>query len=230
MIAVVDYCKGNLRSVQRGIIDAGGDAVITDDPAVIAEAEAVVLPGVGSFADAAASMEELGQMAAVRQAIIDGKPFLGICLGEQLMYEFGLEHAPSEDEPIEGLGAVPGTVVQLPSRDEQGNQYKIPHVGWNSVEFTQDCPLFEGIDSGEYFYFTHSYVGADSPFTVATTTHSVTFPSAVATSDRVFGVQFHPEKSSDAGAKMLRNFVAVVERVRDEDDSDEGDDLGEFAL
>ena len=225
MIAVVDYCKGNLRSVQRGLIDAGADAVITDDPAVIAEAEAVVLPGVGAFADAAASMEEFGQMAAVRQAIIEGKPFLGICLGENLLYEGGEEGAPDADHPIDGIGAVPGVARKLPATDGEGNLYKIPHVGWNSIEFEPGCPLLDGIEPGEYLYFTHSYVGADSPYTVATTTHSITFPCVVAPSDRVFGVQFHPEKSSDAGAKLLRNFLAIVEQVRNEDDTDDEEDI-----
>lgn len=221
MIAVVDYCKGNLRSVQRGIIDAGGNAVITDDPAMIAEAEAVVLPGVGAFADASLSMQESGQMAAVRQAIIEGKPFLGICLGEHLLFEGGLEGAENPEEPIEGIGAVPGIAAKLPSRDAEGNSYKVPHVGWNSIEFTEGCELLDGIENGEYFYFTHSYAGAESPYTVATTTHSITFPSVIAASDRVFGVQFHPEKSSDAGAKLLKNFIAIVERVRDEVDVDD---------
>lgn len=223
MIAVVDYCKGNLRSVERGLIDAGGDARITDDPAVIAAADAVVLPGVGAYGDAAASMEESGQMAAVRQAIIDGKPFLGICLGEHLLFEGGVEGAEDPEHPIEGVGAIPGIVGKIPSADEQGNTYKIPHVGWNSIEFEGECPLLKGIPSGEYFYFTHSYMAPEGPFTVATTTHSVTFPSVVAASDRVFGVQFHPEKSSDAGHVLLRNFLDIVEQVAAADDEDTDD-------
>ena len=210
MIAVVDYCKGNLRSVQRGLIDAGADAVITDDPAVIAEAEAVVLPGVGAFADAAASMEESGQMAAVRQAIIEGKPFLGICLGEHLLYEGGEEGAPDADHPIDGIGAVPGVARKLPATDGEGNLYKIPHVGWNSIEFEPGCPLLDGIEPGEYFYFTHSFIAPENPCTLATTTHSVSFPCAVSWNETAFGVQFHPEKSSDAGMTLLENYLRVV--------------------
>lgn len=233
MIAVVDYCKGNLRSVERGLIDAGGDAHITDDPAVIAAADAVVLPGVGAFADAANSMEESGQMAAVRQAIINGKPFLGICLGEHLLFEGGTEDAPSVDEPVDGIGALPGVADKIPSYDAEGNLYKVPHVGWNSIEPADpaatsfDCPLLEGIEPGEYFYFTHSYIAPNSEFNVATTTHSVTFPCVVASGDRVFGVQFHPEKSSDAGLKLLKNFVNIVERVKNEVDVDDDEIEGE---
>lgn len=221
MIAVVDYCKGNLKSVERGLRAVGGDAHITDNPEVIRDADAVVLPGVGSFADASQHMVESGQMGAVRDAIAAGKPFLGICLGEHLLFETGVEGAagPGVDGAAEdpslpvGLGVVSGTVVRMPSRDAQGVLCKVPHVGWNSVEFTAECPLFEGIASGEYFYFTHSYIAPENECTVAATTHSVTFPCAVQ-KGKVFGVQFHPEKSSDAGAKVLANFLKVVEACK----------------
>ncbi len=221
MIAVVDYCKGNLKSVERGLRAVGGDAHITDNPEVIRDADAVVLPGVGSFADASQHMVESGQMGAVRDAIAAGKPFLGICLGEHLLFETGVEGAagPGVDGAAEdpslpvGLGVVSGTVVRMPSKDAQGVLYKVPHVGWNSVEFTAECPLFEDIASGEYFYFTHSYIAPENECTVATTTHSVTFPCAVQ-KGKVFGVQFHPEKSSDAGAKVLANFLKVVEACK----------------
>ena len=157
----------------------------------------------------------------MRDAIAAGKPFLGICLGEHLLFEAGVEGAagPGVDGvmgephlPV-GLGVVSGTVARMPSKDAQGVLYKVPHVGWNSVEFTAECPLFEGIASGEYFYFTHSYIAPENECTVATTTHSVTFPCA-AQKGKVFGVQFHPEKSSDAGAKVLANFLKVVEACK----------------
>ena len=221
MIAVVDYCKGNLKSVERGLRAVGGDARITDSPEEILAADAVVLPGVGSFADASAHMVESGQMEAVRSAIAAGKPFLGICLGEHLLFASGVEGAAgpgvdgdpeSCDLPV-GLGEIPGTVVRMPAQDAEGASYKVPHVGWNSVEFTSECLLFEGIESGEYFYFTHSYIAPENDCTVATTTHSVTFPCAVQKGN-VFGVQFHPEKSSDAGAKVLANFLNVVESCK----------------
>lgn len=237
MIAVVDYRKGNLKSVERGLIAAGGEARITDDAATIARADAIVLPGVGAFADAAATMEELGQMQVIRERIAAGVPFLGICLGQHLMFEEGAEGSPQEDDETstnnaKGLAILPGVVTAMPRIDAEGVSYKVPHVGWNTIvpsacqptelldaavsladvgePVTFNCPLFEGIASGEYFYFTHSYIAPNGSFAVATTTHSVVFPSAVQYGDVAFGVQFHPEKSSDAGAQVLRNFVNIV--------------------
>lgn len=228
MIAVVDYCKGNLKSVERGLRAVGGEARITDDPACITHAAGIVLPGVGSFADASATMIETGQLAAIQEAIAQGTPFLGICLGLHLLFDNGVEGAggPGIDGSFDekgnptlalpsGLGEIAGTVVHMPSRDSAGTLFKVPHVGWNSIEFDEharaSCPLLEGIEPGEYFYFTHSYVAPSNPYTQATTTHSMTFPSMVQQGDTVFGVQFHPEKSSDAGAHLLRNFVRIVE-------------------
>ena len=220
MIAVVDYCKGNLRSVERGLIDAGGDACITDDPEVIAAADAVVLPGVGAFADASETMLKTGQMQAIRESIKQGKLFLGICLGEHLLFTEGTEgavNASTEGDAqthttVEGLGVIPGTVDRIPAFDEAGKRYKVPHVGWNSIEFDIDCtcPLLKGVKPGEYFYFTHSYIAPQSEATIATTTHSVTFPCVVQKGETAFGVQFHPEKSSDAGAQVMKNFVQLV--------------------
>ncbi len=281
MIAVVDYQKGNLKSVERGLIAAGGKAFITADASEIAKADAIVLPGVGAFADAAATMCELGQMEVIRERVRAGVPFLGICLGEHLMFEHGVEGAP-EGSPACGLGLLPGTVVAMPRYDEQGKAFKVPHVGWNTIEMpacnggaaippcggvggnavlssggvgggaarssaakrglfehgafldstpqpggdfafpdsaTQPgsepafaCPLFDGIAPGEYFYFTHSYIAPTGSHTIAETTHSVRFTSAIQYGDRAFGVQFHPEKSSDAGARVLANFVAIAAR------------------
>lgn len=216
MIAVVDYHKGNLMSVERGIEAAGGEALITDDAGVIARADGVVLPGVGAFADASATMIELGQMDAIRERIAAGVPFLGICLGMHLLFEEGTEGAPDEDDEESshnalGLAVLPGVVCRMPRVDEAGNTFKVPHVGWNTVALGEGCPLFDGIPTGEYFYFTHSYIAPSGPFAVGETTHSVAFPSAVQYGDACFGVQFHPEKSSDAGAAVLRNFVRIVE-------------------
>jgi imidazole glycerol-phosphate synthase subunit HisH len=220
MIAVVDYCKGNLKSVERGLRAVGGDAFITDNPEDIARAEAVVLPGVGAFADASQTMIKTGQMRAIRAAIEAGKPFLGICLGEHLLFEKGTEGAQIEGEQnegtqatSEGLSLLKGTVEKMPEFDEAQRRYKIPHVGWNSIEFDTSlaCPLLAGIEPGEHFYFTHSYIAPQTSATIATTTHSTTFPSVVRVNDVVYGVQFHPEKSSDAGAQVLKNFLAIVE-------------------
>lgn len=218
MIAVVDYCKGNLKSVERGLRGVGGDASITDDPRVIARAEAIVLPGVGAFKDASDTMQATGQMAAIRDAIARGVPFLGICLGEHLLFSEGSEGS-SDGKTSAGLGIISGVVDRLPDTDAEGAQYKIPHVGWNSIEFdptniSETCPLLEGIKPGEYFYFTHSFCAPDNECTQATTTHSITFPSVVRAGEYVYGVQFHPEKSSDAGAAVLKNFLTIVQRAR----------------
>ncbi len=223
MIAVVDYKKGNLLSVERGLRAVGGDARITDDAATIAAADAIVLPGVGAFADAVATMNELGQMDAIRSRVSAGVPFMGICLGLHLLFEEGTEGAPVTGNP-RGLGILPGCVDRMPAADAAGNAFKVPHVGWNTVEFvsageagaagaTEPCPLFDGIPSGTYFYFTHSYIAPETKAAVATTTHSVTFPCAVQHGN-VFGLQFHPEKSSDAGARVLRNFVDFAAGAR----------------
>ena len=223
-IAVVDYHKGNLKSVERGLAAAGGDVLVTDDAAAIARADAVVLPGVGAFADAAATMEAFGQAGVVRERIAAGVPFLGICLGMHLMFEEGVEGAPDEDDEssthnARGLAVLPGVVGAMPKQDEQGLSYKVPHVGWNTVRFPGErrggevdgsSPLFDGIPSGTYFYFPHGFIAPSGPFVVGETAHSVTFPSAVQYGDVAFGVQFHPEKSSDAGARLLRNFVSIV--------------------
>ena len=219
MIAVVDYQKGNLKSAERGLIAAGGEALITADASEIAKADAIVLPGVGAFADAAATMCELGQMEAIRDRVRAGVPFLGICLGEHLMFEHGVEGAP-EGNPACGLGLLPGTVVAMPRCDAQGKAFKVPHVGWNTIEMPAcngselafACPLFDGIAPGEYFYFTHSFIAPTGSHTIAETTHSTRFTSAVQFGECAFGVQFHPEKSSDAGARVLANFVAIAAR------------------
>lgn len=213
MIAVIDYCKGNLKSVERGLNGVGADARITDDPQVIREADALVLPGVGSFADTARTMVETGQAEAIRETIAAGKPFLGICLGQHLLFSGGTEHAGKEG-PVAGLNIIEGVAYKMPAQDSEGRTHKIPHVGWNSIEFEEGTsPLFEGISPGEYFYFTHSYIAPETTATIATTTHTIAFPSAVQVGDRVFGVQFHPEKSSTAGAQLLKNFVDLANRV-----------------
>ena len=212
MIVVVDYHKGNLKSVERGLIGVGADARITDDVTQIAAADAIVLPGVGAFTDAASAMRELGQDKVIVERINAGVPFLGICLGLHLMFEGGTEHAEGDSTP--GLGLIPGIVDAMPKNDLRGNAFKIPHVGWNSVDYLSNRPnpLFKNIPDGEYFYFTHSFIAPHACETIATTTHSVTFPSVVQVGKCAYGVQFHPEKSSDAGAKLLANFVELTRK------------------
>ena len=217
-IAVVDYHKGNLLSVEQGLDAAGGAARITDDPLVIAGAAGIVVPGVGAFADAMEYMAASGQDRALVAAARAGVPILGICLGMQLLFERGNEHAqppvPGEVPPwVEGLGLLAGEVPRMEARG-----VKVPHMGWNAADLAPSasrCPLFAGVEDGTYFYFTHSYVcePADESVVVARTEHGVPFVSAVWDGGRVFGCQFHPEKSSAAGARIMRNFVRAVEEA-----------------
>lgn len=219
-IAVVDYCKGNLASVQRGLADAGFDTRITDQPGDILAADGIVLPGVGSFADAMTTMEASGQADALRSALSDGVPFLGICLGVHLLFDWG-DEGVAKGERMAGLGALPGHIERMDAFDAEGKKHKIPHVGWNSLEFTdavqgneQVAKLFDGVDDGSFFYYTHSYcaVPDEKSDVVGTSTHARTFASAVAR-DNIFGVQFHPEKSSRDGLRILRNFGEIVNRA-----------------
>lgn len=214
-VVLVDYHKGNIRSVERGLQAAGATVLVSDRPADVRAADAVVLPGVGAFSDAAATLEELGLAAALKEVCAAGVPFLGICLGMHLMFAGGEEHASAE-APAPGLGLLPGVVGRVPAVDDAGRAFKVPHVGWNSVELVPDAAplsraLFEDIRDGEFFYFTHSFQAPKGPGTVARTCHAQWFPSAVAVPGKPqFGVQFHPEKSSDAGAQLLANFVRIA--------------------
>ncbi len=217
-IVVVDYHKGNLLSVARGLDDVGAEAIVTDDPHRIAAADAVVLPGVGSFEDAMGYMTESGQDQAVVEACRRGVPFLGICLGLQLLFDRGdervdgVEHA--DDDPgrwVAGLGLVGGSVTRLRS-----DRLKVPHVGWDQIHLTDHgraCPLFEGVPEGANAYFTHSYaVDSDVDWAlVSTRTHYVRSFASSVWRDNVFGVQFHPEKSSGVGLRILRNFAVMAE-------------------
>ena len=207
-IVIVDYHKGNLSSVERGISDAGGEALVSDDPAVIRAAAGVVLPGVGSFGDAMAFLRESGEAEALLAALERGVPFLGICLGLQLLFERGNE--TDDGSWAEGLGVLAGSATRLES-----DRLKVPHVGWDQVHLTDHgraCPLLRDVPEGANVYFTHSFALADdvADDVVAARTHYVrSFASAV-WRDNVFGVQFHPEKSSAVGGAMLSAFVDVV--------------------
>jgi len=206
MIAIVDYGMGNLRSVQKGFEHAGvADIVVTSDPAVVASADGVVLPGVGAFRDAAATLRDSGLREVLLERIAAGVPFLGICLGMQLLASVGLE-----DGEWEGLGLVPGACERLPGG------VKVPHIGWNTVSYPRESRLFSGIPEGTAFYFVHSYhLRPDDPsWMIGAATHGITFTAAVGRGD-VYAVQFHPEKSSTMGLRLLGNFGEIVEeRVR----------------
>ncbi len=242
-IIVVDYHKGNLSSVVRGLARAGATAEASDDPQVIRAADGVILPGVGSFYDAIAFMSEHGQDAAVLDAIAAGVPFLGICLGMQLLFDRGNEGVPSEGDVAtvrstqlspSGEGLAPGTVFEadgahwvrglglLRGSCERldGSRLKVPHVGWDQVHLTPEgaaSPLLTGFPEGANMYFTHSYVACDAetPKVLARTHYTQSFPCVVG-QERVFGIQFHPEKSSGRGLEILKNFVGVVREAHAE--------------
>lgn len=201
-IAIVDYRMGNLRSVEKGFQAAGVEGVgITDDPEALSRAQGIVLPGVGAFRDSAANLKASGMQETLMRRVAEGVPLLGICLGMQLLVTLGLE-----DGEWQGLGLVPGVCDRLPAG------VKVPHIGWNTVDYPVPSPLFEGIPEGSAFYFVHSYrvVPEDLSAVIGSTTYGVPFSAAVQ-SGNVFGVQFHPEKSSGAGLALLRNFARVVE-------------------
>lgn len=199
MIAIVDYGAGNLMSVKKALDFIGEQSVITSDCKVIEAAERVILPGVGSFGDAMDSMRKKGLNKTVEHAALSGKPFLGICLGLQLLFKSSQE-SPSAN----GLGILSGNISLIP-----GNaQLKVPHVGWNSVETKPQSRLFAGIPSGSYFYFVHSYYlnGADSAVVAGKTNYGVEIECAIE-KENLFATQFHPEKSGEIGLQLLKNFA-----------------------
>jgi glutamine amidotransferase len=201
MIAIIDYEMGNLRSVQKAFERVGHAAIVTSDPAVLADAEKIVLPGVGAFRDAIAALRKRKLVEPIHEAIESRRPFLGICLGLQLLFDKSYE-----DGEYEGLGIVPGEVVRFSVPAE----YKVPHMGWNQIQFRQRPAIFDGIDDGEHFYFVHSYYVAPRDKTVIATEtdYAQPFCSSVYR-DNLFAVQFHPEKSQAAGLKLLKNFAEL---------------------
>ncbi|HHY91818.1 MAG TPA: imidazole glycerol phosphate synthase subunit HisH [Firmicutes bacterium] len=200
MIAIVDYGMGNLGSVSRALKALGEEVCISADPAEITAAQGVILPGVGAFGDAMAELRTRRLVEAVRRAAASGRPFLGICLGMQLLFTIGEEGGRQA-----GLDILPGVVRRL-----QG-EVKIPHIGWNSLSFPRPTPLFDGVAPGSFVYFVHSYVAVPEKEEVvaATCSYGEEFTAAVR-QDNVWGTQFHPEKSSQVGLAILRNFVSEV--------------------
>jgi glutamine amidotransferase len=197
---------GNLRSVQKALQHVGGDAEIVTSPNDIVSAEKVVLPGVGAFADAIDRLRATRLDQAVIGAIDKGLPFLGICLGYQLLFDISYE-----DGQFTGLGVFPGKVIRFDLlQGISGRNLKIPHIGWNQVRLNSDCPLFNGIGDNSYAYFVHSYhvVSMDDDIISGVTHYGYAFPSAV-WRDNIFATQFHPEKSQTVGLKMLENFVRL---------------------
>lgn len=204
MIALLDYGSGNLRSVEKALRRVGGDVRVLTRPADLREARAVVLPGVGAFDDCLGALQRQELLGGVKDFIHSGRPFLGICVGYQALFERSEEF----NSCAAGLGVFAGRVVRFTSRPG----LKIPQIGWNQVELARpDCPLFQGIPDGSHFYFVHSFYPkpADDSIVAARTTHGDTFASAVWRGN-LYATQFHPEKSQAVGLKLLENFVRLA--------------------
>lgn len=205
-IAVVDYGAGNLRSVANALARAGLSPEITSDPSVVRAAGGVVLPGAGAFAEAIAQLDAKGLSDAIRESIAAGRPYLGLCLGLQLLFEESDEHGCHR-----GLGVLPGRVQRFASLDEQGQPRRVPHIGWNEVCFQGAHPLAADLPARDYFYFVHSYhaVPAQPSLQVARSDYGGWFTAAAA-HENVFAVQFHPEKSQAAGKRLLEAYAKWV--------------------
>lgn len=201
MIAIIDYDAGNLRSVEKALLALGETPVVSREAKTILAADKVILPGVGSFGDAMARLEQYQLVEVIHQVVEQGTPFLGICLGMQLMFD-----GSEECDNISGLGLLKGDILRIP--DGQG--LKIPHMGWNSLSIRPGSKLFAGIPEESYVYFVHSYYlkAADESVVAATTEYSTHIHAAVETGS-LFGCQFHPEKSSDVGLQILKNFIEL---------------------
>ena len=205
-IAIIDYGMGNLHSVQKGFEKIGADAVIISDPDEVAAADKLVLPGVGAFRDAIATLKEKGFVEPVKNYVDSGKPFLGICLGLQMLFDVSFE-----DGEYKGLGIVPGKVVRFDfSGRPDENELKIPHMGWNRLKIKPDNPLYLGLPNETFVYFVHSYyvVPEDNSVVATTTDHGIEFCSSIRR-DNLFATQFHPEKSQTFGLKILENFSNI---------------------
>jgi glutamine amidotransferase len=201
MIVVVDYGMGNLRSVQKGFENVGSPAIISRDPLEIAKADRLVLPGVGAFPECMRNLSRLDLVDPILEFIQSGKPFLGICLGLQLLFDESEEFGTHE-----GFKVIRGRVKAF----DRNMGLKIPHMGWNNVTFKKDVPIFRGIPDGSFFYFVHSYyvdpeISSDI---AAESKYGITFTCAIAR-DNIFAVQFHPEKSQEIGLRVLRNFSKI---------------------
>lgn len=204
MIAIIDYDAGNIRSVEKAFVSLGQEVAVTRDAGVLRSADKVVLPGVGNFGDCMQNLEKFGLVPVIREIASGGRPFLGICVGLQLLFE------ESEESPgVKGLGILKGRIFRIP----EGGGRKIPHMGWNSIHLIRQNGsgrLFRGIPEQSYVYFVHSYYlkAADESIVTATAEYGVTIHASVE-KDNVFATQFHPEKSSDTGLAILRNFAEL---------------------
>lgn len=199
-VVIVDYGAGNLHSVSRAVVNAGTRPLVTSNPAYLDDAEAVIVPGVGAAADTMANLRANGFVEPIRDYIASGRPFLGVCMGQQALFD-----ASEEGGEHECLGILAGRVVRF------SNGLKVPHMGWNQARIVRQHPIFEGIADGSYFYFVHSYYPRpeDPAVVIGETEYGVTFASVIAR-ENVVATQFHPEKSGEAGLRMYANFLKIA--------------------
>jgi len=217
MIGVIDYGMGNLRSVEKALQAIGARAGILRDPGVVEPSlSALILPGVGAFADGMRQLNKRGWTPAIKAWVREGRPLLGICLGMQLLFESSTEDAPADDQPVPGLALLPGRVVRftVDRRAADGWRLKVPHMGWNALSWTRDDPLLRGLEPGCFTYFVHSYYvrpeeGGASSILTATCDYGGPFCATV-WRERIWATQFHPEKSQRTGLRMLANFAAEI--------------------
>lgn len=201
MISIIDYDAGNIKSVEKALAHLGEEAVITRDRDIILASDKVILPGVGAFGDAMAKLKEYGLVEVIHEVVDRNIPFLGICLGLQLMFE-----SSEESKEVAGLGLLKGHILRIPEKEG----LKIPQMGWNNIKVREDSRLFKNLQENPFVYFVHSYYlkAEDETVVAATTEYSVNIHAAVE-KDNLFACQFHPEKSSDTGLQILKNFVEL---------------------
>lgn len=205
MVALIDYDAGNLKSVEKALVSSGESPVITRDPKIILSADKVILPGVGAYADCMKKLKKYQLVDVLHEVVKKKIPLLGICLGMQLLFDSS-EEGMEGNEPVEGLHILEGRVLKIPHK----LGYKIPHMGWNNLTIAPNTRLFKGIEKNSYVYFVHSYyLDAKDKAVVAATTDYVVHIDAAVEYGNVFGCQFHPEKSSEIGLKILKNFLEV---------------------
>lgn len=202
MIGIIDYDAGNIKSVEKALQSLGQETAVTRDPETLLKADKVILPGVGAFGDAMGRLRQYGLEEVIHQVAEKGTPFLGICLGLQLLFD------SSEESPgVKGLGLLPGKILRIPD----GEGLKIPHMGWNSLDITPGARLFRGIPQDSYVYFVHSYyLKAEDPAIVAASAQYGVSIHASVERDNVFACQFHPEKSGEIGLRILKNFIELA--------------------
>ncbi|MDC7295453.1 imidazole glycerol phosphate synthase subunit HisH [Butyrivibrio sp. DSM 10294] len=205
MVAIIDYDAGNIKSVEKAFEYLGASTIVTRDPKEIFSADRVVLPGVGAFGDAMRRLSEYDLIPTIKEVVSKELPFMGICLGQQLLFD-----SSEEADGVSGLGILRGKLCRIPETDSQGNSYKIPQIGWNSLKFPRQGRLFKGINQDSYVYFVHSYYlhAEDRNIVTATCDYNVQVDASVE-SGNVFACQFHPEKSADVGMQILKNFLEI---------------------